>query len=415
MARNMNNRNSDLEVVTFNVRSLHNFVKRKDVFDFLRNSKADILCLQELHVTSESEKLFKNQWGGRAWFSSNTSSSAGTGILVNNKTNCKLINVNTNKKGTAIIVLIETAGVQLTIVNIYGPPDNDDPAFFSEIFELVQCNNDDLVMFCGDWNMTMNPELDTYNYATRDRKPGTRRFLKEKCSQLNLYDVWRVMNENERQFSWRRSNPVKCARLDFFIVSEPILNRTTSCQIIPGYRSDHSRVSLRLNLSDQKRGKGLWKFNCSLLKDKNYLESINNVIQDVTHEYACSVYAESYLTNIQNRENIQTKINDALFLETLLMKVRSHTITYSITKKREKSENENSILRDLQILESLPNPSSVDKENIAEKQSELQTARTAENELDHGPVGMKREKEVRAIFSTWKKEILKVKLFLAWM
>ena len=100
----MSARNCDLEIVTFNVRGLSDFVKRKDVFNFLRNSKADIICLQELHVTSDSEKQFRNQWGGRAWFCSNSSSSGGVGIFIHNRTNCKLIDVLTNKKGSAIII-----------------------------------------------------------------------------------------------------------------------------------------------------------------------------------------------------------------------------------------------------------------------------------------------------------------------
>ena len=74
------------------------------------------------------------------------------------------------------------------------------------------------------------------------------------------------------------------------------------------------------------------------------------------------------------------KINDALFLETLLMKIRSETITYSIRKRRERFKNENRILSDLQILESFPNPSDEDMKNIAYKQSELQTVREVENE-----------------------------------
>ena len=126
----MNTRDADLEIISFNVRGLSDFVKRKDVFDFLRNSKADIFCLQELHVTPESEKMFKSQWGGRAWFCPRSSSSSGVGILVHNKTNCKLIDVTTNKKGSAMMAIIETSGVQLKIVNIYGPPDRDDPTFF---------------------------------------------------------------------------------------------------------------------------------------------------------------------------------------------------------------------------------------------------------------------------------------------
>ena len=87
--------------------------------------------------------------------------------------------------------------------------------------------------------MTMDPEIDTYNYAGRYRKSGSRQFVKEECSELNLHDVWREMNDNEKQYSWRRSNPIKCARLDFFVVSETVISRTTSCQIIPGYRIDH--------------------------------------------------------------------------------------------------------------------------------------------------------------------------------
>ena len=117
-----------------------------------------------------------------------------------------------------------------------------------------------------------------------------------------------------------------------------------------------------------------------LLKDHNYLESMKNVIQNVVNEYACLVYTETYLANTQNRESIQMKINDALFLETLLMKIRSETITYSIRKRKERFKKENSILSDLQILESISNPSDEDMQNIAHKQSELQTVRADENE-----------------------------------
>ena len=50
----------DLEVVSYNLRGLSDFSKRKDVFDFLRNTSADIICLQELHVAAGKENVFKN-------------------------------------------------------------------------------------------------------------------------------------------------------------------------------------------------------------------------------------------------------------------------------------------------------------------------------------------------------------------
>ena len=128
----------------------------------------------------DSEKQFKSQWGGRAWFCTNSSSSGGVGIFIHNKINCKLIYVFTNKKESAIFVVLESSGVRLQIINLCGPPDHDDPAFFANIFYMTQCRNDEYVLFCGDWNMTMDPEIDTYTYAGRDRKSGSRQFVKEK-------------------------------------------------------------------------------------------------------------------------------------------------------------------------------------------------------------------------------------------
>ena len=97
--------------------------------------------------------------------------------------------------------------------------------------------------------------------------------------------------------------------------------------------ANHSTVSLRLKISERKRGQGFRKFNCSLLKDHNFLESIMIVIQNIFNKYACLVYTERYLTNMQNRESIQMKINDALFLENLLVEIKSDTITYSIRRE----------------------------------------------------------------------------------
>lgn len=51
---------SDLEIVTYNVRGLSDFSKRKDVFDFLRKEGSDIICLQELDVAKEKENILRS-------------------------------------------------------------------------------------------------------------------------------------------------------------------------------------------------------------------------------------------------------------------------------------------------------------------------------------------------------------------
>ena len=75
---------------------------------------------------------------------------------------------------------------------------------------------------------------------------------------------------------------MKQACLDYFIASSPLLDIISSCNINPGYRLDHSILELNITLCNFKRGKGVWKFNCSLLKDKEYFIQMNNVIDEET-------------------------------------------------------------------------------------------------------------------------------------
>ena len=269
--------------------------------------------MQELHIAPGEESIFRNQWGGRAWFSPLSSTKGGVGILMQNHTDCRIINVLTNSNGCVISLHIEINGAKLFIVNIYGPPDKDDPEFFSEVFDLMYNDSHENVIFCGDWNLTLEPYIDTYNYSSRDRRLRSRSLIKQKCSDLNMHDVWRTTNGNTKQFSWRKNNPVKCARLDFFLVTESLLNKTVSCKILPAYRSDHSRVLLTLNMSNSARGRGFWKFNCSLLEDLTYSALVKKTIEKTVHGYACPVYNLTYLSSQECRDVVQMTINDALF------------------------------------------------------------------------------------------------------
>ena len=67
-------------------------------------------------------------------------------------------------------------------------------------------------------------------------------------------------------------------------------NISIDIEIKPGYRSDHSILECTFLISNFKRGRGTWKLNTSLLKDKEYLRLINNCIQDEFLKYAAPVY-----------------------------------------------------------------------------------------------------------------------------
>ena len=79
----------------------------------------------------------------------------------------------------------------------------------------------------------------------------------------------------KKKFTWRRLIPDrKQARLDFFIVSEDMFTLVHDSDIVPGYRTDHSGIILKIKLQENERERGYWKFNNSLLKDTNYVTTV---------------------------------------------------------------------------------------------------------------------------------------------
>ena len=141
-----------------------------------------------------------------------------------------------------------------------------------------------------------------------------------------------------RRYTWRKTNPVKLARLEFFLISNNLMPYVEKVLIDNSYRSDHSGVVLFLKLNTIHKGKGLWKFNNSLLTDREYLKIIKAIINKTISQYAILIYNLDNLKLIPKSE-IQFVINEH-FLEILLMEIRGKTISYSAYKKKTNNEIE---------------------------------------------------------------------------
>ena len=68
------------------------------------------------------------------------------------------------------------------------------------------------------------------------------------------------------------------SRLDYFLIPFSSANNIESCKILPGVLSDHSFIQIMISLDEEKRGRGLWKLNTSLLSDIKYVEQVNDII-----------------------------------------------------------------------------------------------------------------------------------------
>ena len=309
-----------------NCQGLSNMDKRSDTFNFLRNKNYSVYFLQDAHFTTKEQNYIRTQWGFECYFSNFSSQSRGVAILFNNNFEFKVLKVAKDESGNKLILDMVIEGKNITLINIYGP-NRDEPDFYEEINNYIK-NFDNQVILVGDFNMVLDPDKDCKDYVNINN-PRARNKVLNLIIECNLIDPWRELNLETNQFTWRKKNSTKQARLDFFLISETLFMDVTNTKILPGFRTDHSQILLQFDFGKFVKGRSYWKFNNSLLKDTKYVEELKEIIKFVILNYI-NPNKEINETNINEipAQQLQFSIRDQLFFDTLLMEIRG-PITYS--------------------------------------------------------------------------------------
>ena len=150
------------------------------------------------------------------------------------------------------------------------------------------------------------------------------------ATKFDLVDAWRVSNPDILRYTWRRRRPEIYCRLDFLLVSRSLICNVTHTDILAGFKTDHSMVTIQVALHTNPRGPGFWTLNTSFLSETEYINQIKTAIESVKDEY-------------QNDKSV----NVSLLWEMIKLKVREQTLRYAKTKKakmlREEEELEKKI------------------------------------------------------------------------
>ena len=344
--------------------------KRKDVMNYLKNKKFDIYFLQDTHFESNIEHIVRAEWGYECWFNSFTSRARGVAILFNNTFEFKVQNIHSDKTGNLLVMNVIINSIEYILVNIYAP-NRDEPDFFRQIQNTLNKYQVDNVIIGGDWNLLLDPNNDGKNYKNVNN-PGAKEEVSNLTLQFNLIDIWRHLHPSGKQYTWHKKvhgKIIQQGRLDFFLLSDQLLSLCQKSNIIPGYRSDHSIVTFKLNEVENKRAKTFWKFNNFLLRDHNYIQTVKNTIDNTKLCYMPLVYNEEKIVEI---EPFQPNIDDQLFLEVLLMEIRASTLKYSANRKKNEQNEEKQTILEIQELEK---DKEVNQEAISEKNEKLEMIR----------------------------------------
>ena len=348
---------SAIQICSLNVRGLGEQTKRREIFNWLRTKTFSIFMLQEFHCVNENIPIYLAEWGYQGLFSCCSGSKAGVSILFNNNVKLQIQKTFCDPGGRFIICDIKMEQMSLTLENIYAP-NKDDSLFFQSFFEKLGTFKCDEIIIGGDFNLVLDTSKDKMGGLNKMHQNSVQ-VIHEYQNALDLVDVWRTLNKDDRRHTWRRRNPEIHCRLDFFLVSQTILYKTTKADILPGYKTDHSMITLNFSLHSNQRGRGLWKLNTSFLSQNDYVNEICAQEREAQQEY--------------QGEN---SISPVLLWETIKLKVREKSISYAVWKNK-------SILRREEDVE----------QSIAQLEREIENHQTTEETKKHLHTRLEAQKE----------------------
>ena len=196
---------------------------------------------------SNGRNIWANEWGYTNIFSQYSSSKAGVAILFNNNFEFELLKKYSDPEGRFIIADIKTSDKIITLANVHAP-NKDEPDFFQKVTDyLLDFTGEDIILG-GDFNLVQDINVDKKGGNPKTHTKSLRK-LREISDNLDLNDIWRVMHPDERRFTWRQRNPEIHCRLDFFLISQGLCSYVTQSDILPGYRTDHSLITLSISMN----------------------------------------------------------------------------------------------------------------------------------------------------------------------
>ena len=108
-------------VLSLNVRGIRDLNKRKSIFTWTRNQKADIIFLQETFSTPDVFDSWKFQWSGDLYYSHRSNHSKGVLVLIRETLQLELKSVKKDSHGRFVIVEALVQDSPVLLINIYAP------------------------------------------------------------------------------------------------------------------------------------------------------------------------------------------------------------------------------------------------------------------------------------------------------
>lgn len=261
--------------VTLYVNGLNNPIKRGKMLSKVKKEKAEIIYLQETHLSEIEHGKLKNFGFSNTFYSSfRGGSKKGVAILISNRIKFECLKEIKDKNGTYVMVRGELEEQMVTLFNIYPPPESD-KSFYKNVFDLVSRETEGILICGGDWNVVLNSILDSTS-SKRNSKTHLSRYINTNFKELGIIDVWRECHPLERDYTFYSAPHSVHTRIDYFFMNVEDRFRIIECRIGSAGISDHCSLYLTLDINRRIRNT-TWRLNVGMLND---LKLVDNLKKD---------------------------------------------------------------------------------------------------------------------------------------
>ena len=164
------------------------------------------------------------------------------------------------------------------IINVYAY-NEDNPNYWLEVFKKFEQYESNQILV-GDFNLALDPKMDRSDPLAKNNSRSAE-IINKYMEDKYLQDIWRMRN-SDRIYTFCRMRPKFIgSRIDYILTDATIHSWVSRVHIIPGFRTDHSAVVINLEINQVKRGKRYWKLNTNVLFEIEYLDLINQAIEEV--------------------------------------------------------------------------------------------------------------------------------------
>lgn len=317
-----------LKVTTFNVNGILNPGKRSQILLKMKRENAEIVLLQETHLTPVEHEKLKRMGFSKVYYSSYRSGHRrGVAILISQKIPFEYLSEISDKEGRYIIISGKIDDTIITICNIYAPPGSDF-AFYRKIFDLM-IGAKGIVICGGDWNIRLNPKLDS---SKNSHATSLHRKISVLMTELGVLDLWRDFYPSGRDYTFYSPPHDVYSRIDYFFVLKRDRHRIQSCDIGSIDLSDHAPLSCTMHIRDNP-GRTLWRLNTSILNNQQFQTQIKEDIR---------IFFE---------ENDNGEVNSAIVWDALKAVIRGRIISFCAYEKKLKQLRLTDLNKELKDLE----------------------------------------------------------------